>query len=110
PKCTDHVDTTWAPMNATTAATAYEKWLARFFVLNRADLEHKHERMSDSSDPFPYFRGTYYRWAQLWRSACPNETDAPRVLAAGDVHIENFGTWIDANGRLCWGINDFDEA
>jgi hypothetical protein len=97
-------------MNAITAATAYEKWLARFFVLNRADLEHKHDRMSDSSDPFPYFRGTYYRWAQLWPSACPDETGATRVLSAGDLHIENFGTWIDANGRLCWGINDFDEA
>src|SRR4029077_1755624 len=23
---------------------------------------------------------------------------------------ENFGTWRDAEGRLIWGINDFDEA
>jgi len=26
------------------------------------------------------------------------------------LHIENFGTWRDAEGRLAWGINDFDEA
>ena len=23
---------------------------------------------------------------------------------------ENFGTWRDADGRLVWGVNDFDEA
>jgi hypothetical protein len=32
------------------------------------------------------------------------------VLAVGDLHVENFGTWRDAEGRLTWGINDFDEA
>jgi hypothetical protein len=32
------------------------------------------------------------------------------VLAVGDLHVENFGTWRDAEGRLVWGINDFDEA
>ena len=34
----------------------------------------------------------------------------PEVLAVGYLHIENFGTWRDAEGRLVWGINDFDEA
>jgi uncharacterized protein (DUF2252 family) len=32
------------------------------------------------------------------------------VLAVGDLHVANFGTWRDADGRLCWGVNDFDEA
>ena len=36
--------------------------------------------------------------------------DAPQVLAVGDIHVENFGTWRDAEGRLVWGVNDFDEA
>jgi uncharacterized protein (DUF2252 family) len=35
---------------------------------------------------------------------------APRVLSIGDLHIENFGTWRDKEGRLIWGVNDFDEA
>jgi uncharacterized protein (DUF2252 family) len=35
---------------------------------------------------------------------------APTVLAIGDLHVENYGTWRDAEGRLVWGINDFDEA
>jgi hypothetical protein len=32
------------------------------------------------------------------------------VLAVGDLHVENFGTWRDTEGRLVWGVNDFDEA
>jgi hypothetical protein len=36
--------------------------------------------------------------------------DAPPLLAIGDPHLENFGTWRDADGRLVWGVNDFDEA
>jgi hypothetical protein len=36
--------------------------------------------------------------------------DAPPVLSVGDLHLENFGTWRDADGRLVWGVNDFDEA
>ncbi len=32
------------------------------------------------------------------------------MLAVGDLHIENFGTWRDAEGRLIWGVNDFDEV
>jgi hypothetical protein len=26
------------------------------------------------------------------------------------LHVENFGTWRDTDGRLVWGVNDFDEA
>ena len=86
-------------MNAITAASEYENWLARFFDLNRADLEYKHERMSDSSDPFPYFRGTYYRWAQLWPEICADLAKAPRVLASADLHVNSFGTWRDSEGQ-----------
>ena len=32
------------------------------------------------------------------------------MLGVGDLHIENFGTWRDREGRLVWGVNDFDEA
>ncbi len=28
----------------------------------------------------------------------------------GDLHVENFGTYLNANGRLVFDINDFDEA
>jgi hypothetical protein len=32
------------------------------------------------------------------------------VLSVGDLHVENFGTWRDVDGRLIWGVNDFDEC
>ena len=40
----------------------------------------------------------------------PDLAKAPDVLAVGDLHVENFGTWRDGEGRLVWGVNDFDEA
>ena len=33
-----------------------------------------------------------------------------RVAAVGDLHVENFGTWRDREGRLVWGVNDFDDS
>lgn len=90
------------------AATAdYERWLAAFCPLDAADRAAKHAAMAD---PFPFLRATYYRWAQLFPRVCPDLLAAPRVLAVGDLHVENFGTWRDADARLCWGVNDFDEA
>jgi hypothetical protein len=97
-------------MDVVEATTAYEDWLARHCELHHPDLEYKHDQMADPEDPFRYFRGTYYRWATLWPTACPDEAAAPRVLAVGDLHPENFATWRDEDGRLCWGVNDFDEA
>src|SRR5262249_37791585 len=54
--------------------------------------------------------GTHYRWAQLFPLALPDLAKARKVLAVGDLHVENFGSWRDEEGRLCWGVNDFDDA
>ena len=86
----------------------FEKWLRRRITVVADDLEYKHRQMR--ADPFLFFRATFYRWAQLWPEACPKLARAPRVHTVGDLHIENFGTWRDAEGRLVWGVNDFDEA
>ena len=90
------------------ATRSYESWLASHTRIVAADLRLKHERMAESA--FLFLRGTFYRWAQQWPGACPDLAGAPGVLAVGDLHIENFGTWRDAEGRLVWGINDVDEA
>ena len=97
-------------MDVVTASAGYERWLAGFGELHEPDLAYKHWRMADSLDPFPFFRGTYYLWADRWPEVAPELLDAPSVLAVGDLHVENFGTWRDLEGRLCWGVNDFDEA
>jgi uncharacterized protein DUF2252 len=44
------------------------------------------------------------------REVAEEAAAAPALLAVGDLHVENFGTWRDIEGRLIWGINDFDEA
>src|SRR5450432_1640163 len=95
-------------MTISTATADYEKWLSSFVPLDGPDLRYKHAQMAE--DFFRFFRGTFYRWAQTWQEMCAAAADAPRVLAVGDLHVENFGTWRDADGRLVWGVNDFDEA
>jgi len=87
---------------------AYERWLRRHIVLVNEDLDLKHTHMAEGI--FPFFRATFYRWAATWSDLCPDLAAAPTVLAIGDLHVENFGTWCDADGRLIWGVNDFDEA
>src|ERR1700682_795615 len=90
------------------ATAAYETWLGEHTQLVQADLDYKHTQMA--ADRFAFFRATYYRWAQRWSEMSPELAQAPAVLAVGDLHIENFGTWRDGEGRLVWGVNDFDEA
>ncbi len=97
-------------MNIIEDTKAYEAWLGQFTTLQDDDLAYKHALMSDSLDPFPFFRGTYYRWLRLWPDVCPELIEAPHLSAVGDLHVENFGTWRDAEGRLSWGVNDFDEV
>jgi hypothetical protein len=90
------------------ATADFERWASRHVNLIQSDVHRKHELMAAS--PFPFFRATFYRWAQWWPKLCPELVRAPKVLAVGDLHIENFGTWRDFEGRLIWGVNDFDEA
>ena len=97
-------------MDVRADTSSYETWLRGFCPLDASDLTFKHEQLSKAADPFPFFRGTYYRWARLWSTTCSKYLNAPRVLAIGDLHLENYGTWRDADGRLCWGVNDFDEV
>jgi len=95
-------------MDIIKATKAYEAWLRQRILVLPLDLGLKHLRMAQS--PFTFLRATFYRWAQLWPRFCPELSSAPAVLAVGDLHVENFGTWRDSDGRLVWGINDFDEA
>ena len=90
------------------ATEKYEAWLSRQISIVETDRQLKRQRMAEG--PFPFLRATFYRWAQIWPVICTDLAAAPSILAVGDLHVENFGTWRDAEGRLIWGINDFDEA
>lgn len=95
-------------MNIHKATRQYEQWLTNFTPLIPADLALKHQQMAVA--PFPFLRSTFYRWVQVWLEICKESAKAPVVLAVGDLHVENFGTWRDTEGRMIWGVNDFDEA
>ena len=86
----------------------FERWLKGLIPLRQHELDYKHEMMA--ADTFSFLRATFYRWAQLAPQELPDLADAPRVLSVGDLHVENYGTWRDLEGRLVWGVNDFDEA
>lgn len=95
-------------MNVVKSTRRYEAWLGSHTSLLKSDLRSKHQHMAEA--PFSFLRATFYRWMQVWPQVCPDLAKAPRVLGVGDLHIENFGTWRDVEGRLVWGVNDFDEA
>lgn len=95
-------------MNCKEATKSYEAWLRGQTRVIERDLRFKHQQMS--ADVFSFMRATFYRWLELWKDHCAELANAPEVLAVGDLHVQNFGTWRDREGRLVWGVNDFDEA
>jgi uncharacterized protein (DUF2252 family) len=65
-----------------------------------------------AADPFAFYRGSaclfYADMARLEDRWCDERT--ARVWIQGDLHAENFGTYMDAQGRIVFDVNDFDEA
>ena len=96
-------------MNVVKATRQFEAWLAQR-THHRPERsspqarQHEGGTSSCSSAP-PTTAGR-----KFGREVCPDLAPAPQVLAVGDLHVENFGTWRDIEGRLIWGVNDFDEA
>ena len=95
-------------MSIAKTTAAYETWLRSATNINDRELDTKHNKMTCSE--FAFLRATFYRWAHSFPKRRPELSKAIRVPGVGDLHIENFGTWRDAEGRLSWGVNDFDEA
>lgn len=92
------------------SARCYEDWLRKQLDGDVVEdgLTRKHDKMKESA--FVFLRATYWRWAETILEICPDLAGATPVLAVGDVHLENYGTWRDTDGRLAWGVNDLDEA
>jgi uncharacterized protein (DUF2252 family) len=65
-----------------------------------------------AADPFAFYRGS----ACLFYADMAAEEDpwsderTSRVWIQGDLHAENFGTYMDGQGRIVFDVNDFDEA
>ncbi|MFD5765142.1 DUF2252 domain-containing protein [Streptomyces sp. NPDC127049] len=102
-----------------TAAERGEQILAVFdtafgelLAADPAAFRVKFRKMAGSA--FAFYRGTaclFYRDLEREAHGGPflDERTA-RVWIHGDLHAENFGTYMDANGRLVFNVNDFDEA
>ena len=65
-----------------------------------------------AADPFAFYRGSaplYY--ADLVELEDPwADERTSRVWIQGDLHAENYGTYMDSAGVLVFDVNDFDEA
>jgi len=65
-----------------------------------------------AADPFAFYRGS----ACLFYADVADRDDpwayerTGRVWIQGDLHAENFGTYMDGDGVLIFDVNDFDEA
>ncbi|MFD7032958.1 DUF2252 domain-containing protein [Streptomyces sp. NPDC059917] len=77
-----------------------------------AAFQVKFRKMAASA--FAFYRGTaclFYADLERERHGGPYLDDQTgRVWIHGDLHAENFGTYMDSNGRLIFNVNDFDEA
>ena len=65
-----------------------------------------------AASPFAFYRGSApLFYADVVRLEDPWADDrTSRVWIQGDLHAENFGTYMDAAGILVFDVNDFDEA
>jgi uncharacterized protein (DUF2252 family) len=65
-----------------------------------------------AADPFAFFRGSaclfYADVAEREDNWADERTS--RIWIQGDLHAENFGTYMDGAGTLIFDVNDFDEA
>ena len=65
-----------------------------------------------ASDPHSFYRGSACLfYADVTEEEDPYADDrSGRIWIHGDLHVENFGTYLNSDGRLVFDVNDFDEA
>ncbi|MFF4322226.1 DUF2252 domain-containing protein [Streptomyces sp. NPDC001568] len=77
-----------------------------------AAFQVKFRKMAASA--FAFYRGTaclFYADLERDRHGGPFlDERTGRVWIHGDLHAENFGTYMNSEGRLIFNVNDFDEA
>jgi uncharacterized protein (DUF2252 family) len=65
-----------------------------------------------AADPFAFYRGSACVFYADMRGLDDRWADerTSRVWIHGDLHAENFGTYMNSDGVLTFDVNDFDEA
>jgi uncharacterized protein (DUF2252 family) len=81
-------------------------------ALDPAAFRRKFRKMAAS--PFAFYRGSaslfYADQTGTYRDDTFLDARTSRVWIHGDLHAENFGTYMNSSGQLVFNVNDFDEA
>ncbi|MEO3780687.1 DUF2252 domain-containing protein [Micromonospora sp. B11E3] len=81
-------------------------------ALDPAAFRRKFRKMAAS--PFAFYRGSASLFYADQRGDFADgaflDERTSRVWIHGDLHAENFGTYMNASGQLVFNVNDFDEA
>ena len=90
-----------------------ETLIEAFEPLMKADAESfrtKFRKMA--ADPFAFYRGSACLFYADMAARKEHQADdrTSRVWIHGDLHAENFGTYMNSEGVLVFDVNDFDEA
>jgi uncharacterized protein (DUF2252 family) len=81
-------------------------------ALDPAAFRRKFRKMA--ATPFAFYRGSASLFYADLTSAFKDDSfldeQTSRVWIHGDLHAENFGTYMNSSGVLVFNVNDFDEA
>ena len=87
-----------------------EDAFAALMAADPAAFRHKFRKMA--AEPFAFYRGSaclfYADMAEMPDEWADERTS--RIWIQGDLHAQNFGTYMDSEGTLVFDVNDFDEA
>ncbi|MBO2449794.1 DUF2252 domain-containing protein [Actinomadura barringtoniae] len=81
-------------------------------LMERSPAEFRRRFRKMASDPFAFYRGS----ACLFYADVKDDDDpwaderTGRVWIQGDLHAQNFGTYMNDDGVFVFDVNDFDEA
>ncbi|MFB4320313.1 DUF2252 domain-containing protein [Actinomadura sp. 21ATH] len=81
-------------------------------LMERSPAEFRRRFRKMASDPFAFYRGS----ACLFYADIVGDDDpwaderTARVWIQGDLHAQNFGTYMNDDGVFVFDVNDFDEA
>jgi uncharacterized protein (DUF2252 family) len=77
-----------------------------------AAFQSKFRKMA--ATPFAFFRGSaclfYHDLREEAQEGTYLDERTSRIWIHGDLHAENFGTYMNSHGRLIFNVNDFDES
>ena len=113
----DNDETTGGSDDERRTARIVEVLTEAFAALMEADpaaFRVKYRKMA--MDPFAFYRGTACLfYADMTAGPTLGDDDwvderSGRIWIHGDLHAENFGTYMNSDGRLVFDVNDFDEA